>query len=62
MYHSHNTLTQVNVEMVIKTMEESGKNASHLIQAAVTLMAQEDWKDTVHQAKVYIGALLLHCD
>ena len=38
--------------MVIKTMQESGKNASRLIQTAVTMMAQEDWKDTVHEAKV----------
>ena len=50
--HAH-CYTQVNVEMVMKTMKENAEKALRLIVTTVTMMSQEDWTDTVHQAKVY---------
>ena len=50
-------LLQVNVAMVIKTLQSNGEKAKKLILAAVPLIAQEDWTETLQQNKV----LRCHC-
>lgn len=44
---------QVNVEMVMKTLSENGKHAVQLLLAAVPLIAQMDWTDTIKDLQVY---------
>ena len=36
----------------MKTMKESGHQAVQVIRAAVTMIAQEDWTDTIQEHKV----------
>ena len=44
------------MKMVMKTLEENSKNASHVIQTAVGMLAQsEGWKIAVQKAKVIIN-------
>ncbi len=45
---------KVNVPMVMKTMKESGDKALRVIRTAVTMIAQEDWTDTIQEQKVIL--------
>ena len=38
--------------MVMKTLKENGAHAVKIILAAVPLIAQQDWTDTIQQHKV----------
>ena len=45
--------------MVIKTLQSNGEKAKKLILAAVPLIAQEDWTETLQQNRVCIVMSLL---
>ena len=45
--------------MVIKTLQSNGEKAKKLILAAVPLIAQEDWTETLQQNRVSIIMSLL---
>jgi hypothetical protein len=50
-------MLQVTVEMVMKTLRENGKHAVQLILAAVPLIAQLDWTDTIKDHQVVLMVL-----
>ena len=46
------SFSQVNVGMVMKTLKENGERAIKLICKAVTMIAHEEWKQTIQELSV----------